>query len=548
MITDLKVNEQNKKEYYEKGYWTEQTLFDVWTDRVSKFPDHEYVSDNLDVRFTYAEIDDKAGRLASWLKSVGVKNGDVVSFQMPPWSEFCILYVACLKVGAVCHPLPVTFNGEDLVYSMNLVESKAFICPTFHHKTNFEDQFLSVKDEITSLLDGAFCVHDKTVESHGTITLNEIFETFEPLKEAPESNSDEIVLILSTSGTTGRPKAVLISHNALIFSEKTFIKSLHLTRQDVMFMPAPLNHATGFNHGLITPLLLGARVVLQQEFHPEESIEIMNKEGVTWSMGATPFIYDMLNVAEKNNLSFETLKLYVCGGAPVPGTMVHRADKHGLKLCECYGSTESCPHLLVPPESCLEWNGNWSGIACEGIEVKVVDEKGNEVPYGVQGEEISRGPHMFSGYLKNPEATAKDLNDDGWFFSGDLCIQDEQGRVKINGRKKEILIRGGINISANEVDNNLDGCPGVGAHATIGLPDDRLGERICTFIVQKGDVVPTLDSIAEYLDSIGVAKRLRPEHIEFIDDIPMTESGKVKRHQLADELDRRLKERAEKGE
>lgn len=116
--------------------------------------------------------------------------------------------------------------------------------------------------------------------------------------------------------------------------------------------------------------------------------------------------------------------------------------------------------------------------------------------------------------------------------------------MKINGRKKEILIRGGINISANEVDNNLDGCPGVGAHATIGLPDDRLGERICTFIVQTGDVTPTLDSIAEYLDSIGVAKRLRPEHIEFIDAIPMTESGKVKRHQLADELDRRLKERA----
>lgn len=544
MITDLKVNEQNKKEYYEKGYWTEQTLFDVWADRVSKFPDNEYVSDNLGVRFTYAEIDDKASRLAAWLKSVGVKNGDVVSLQLPPWSEFCIVYVACLKVGAVCHPLPVTFNGEDLVYSMNLVESKAFICPTFHHKTNFEEQILSVKDEIPSLPDNAICVHDKTLESHGTITLKQICETFEPLAEAPESTSDEIVLILSTSGTTGRPKAVLISHNALIFSEKTFIKSLHLTRNDVMFMPAPLNHATGFNHGLITPLLLGSRVVLQQEFHPEESIEIMNKEGVTWSMGATPFIYDMLNVAEKSNLTFDTLKLYVCGGAPVPGTMVHRANKHGLKLCECYGSTESCPHLLVPPENCLEWNGNWSGIACEGIEVKVVDEKGNEVPYGTQGEEISRGPHMFSGYLKNPEATAKDLDDNGWFYSGDLCIQDEQGRIKINGRKKEILIRGGINISANEVDNNLNGCPGVGSHATIGLPDDRLGERICTFIVQEGDVTPTLDSIAEYLDSIGVAKRLRPEHLEFIDEIPMTETGKVKRHQLADELDRRLKERA----
>lgn len=545
MITDLKVNEKNKKEYYEKGYWTERTLNDIWNTQVAAFPDREYVSDNLGVRYTYAEIDDKASRLAAWLHEVGVKNGDVVSYQMPPWSEFCIFYVACLKVGAVSHPLPVTFNDEDLIYSMNLVESKAFMCPTFHHKTNFEDQILSAVDRIPTLSKDAICVHDKTVESHGTITLKQICETYEPYRENPGSKSDDVVLILSTSGTTGRPKAVLISHNALIFSETTFSRGLHLTQDDVMFMPAPLNHATGFNHGLITPLLLGGRVVLQQEFRAREAIEIMNNEGVTWSMGATPFIFDLLNCAEENDLKFETLKLYICGGAPVPGTMVQRAHEHGLKLCECYGSTESCPHLAVPPEHCLEWNGNWSGVAFEGIEVKVVDEHGNEVPHGTQGEEISRGPHMFSGYLKNPEATAKDLNDDGWFFSGDLCIQDEEGRVKINGRKKEILIRGGINISANEVDNNLDGCPGVGAHATIGLPDDRLGERICTFIVQTGDVTPTLDSIAEYLDSIGVAKRLRPEHIEFIDAIPMTESGKVKRHQLADELDRRLKERAE---
>lgn len=544
MITDLKVNEKNKQEYYAKGYWTERTLNDIWSEQASKFAEREYVSDNLGVRLTYGEIDDKASRLAAWLHEQGVKNGDVVSYQCPPWAEFCILYVACLKVGAVSHPLPVTFNGEDLVYAMNLVESKAFMCPTFHHKTNFEDQILSVAERIPSLLKNAICVHDKTVESHGTITLNEIFEKYEPYTEAPGSKSDEVALILSTSGTTGRPKAVLLSHNALIFSETTFSKGLGLSQEDVMFMPAPLNHATGFNHGLITPLLLGGRVVLQQEFKAREAIDIVNNEGVTWSMGATPFIFDLLNCCDEENLSFSTLKLYVCGGAPVPGHMVHRANEYGLELCECYGSTESCPHLAVPPSKCLEWNGNWSGIAFEGIEVKVVDDHGNEVPYGTQGEEVSRGPHMFSGYLKNPEATAKELSEDGWFFSGDLCIQDEQGRVKINGRKKEILIRGGINISANEVDNNLDGCPGVGAHATIGMPDDRLGERICTFMVQDGPVAPTLESIAEYLDSKNVAKRLRPEFIEFIDEIPMTESGKVKRHQLADELARRLKERA----
>lgn len=546
MITGLKINEANKQEYYAKGYWTEKTLNDRWNEAVAAHPDKEYVGDNVGTKLTYAEVDDKASRLAAWLKDVGVENGDVVNIQLPPWSEFCIMYVACLKVGAVIAPVPVTYNDEDLVYEMNLVEAKAFLCSTFHHKTNYENLIHSVVNRVPSLSRAALAVVDKNKPANRSITLNEIFERYEPLREAPESKSDDVVLILSTSGTTGKPKAVLITHNALIFSETTFAKLFHLTEDDVMFMPAPLNHATGFNHGLITPMLLGGRVVLQQEFRAFEAIEIINNAGVTWSMGATPFIYDLLNTAEESGLTFGNMHLYICGGAPVPGTMVQRASKHGLLLCEDYGSTESCPHLAVPPEHCLEWNGSWSGVPFDGIEVAVVDDAGNVVPFGTQGEEVSRGPQMFVGYLKNPEATAKDLKDDGWFYSGDLCIQDEQGRIKINGRKKEILIRGGINISANEVDNNLTGCPGVGAHATIGLPDDRLGERICTFIVPvPGQPEPTIDSIAAYLNEIGVAKRLRPEHIELIDEIPMTESGKVKRHQLSDELKRRLEERAQ---
>ena len=544
MITDLKVKAQDKAEYYRKGYWTDHTLNDRWNEQVSRVPDREYVCDDLGVRYTYREVDEKAGRLASWLYEQGVRNGDVVSYQMPPWSEFCIVYVACLKIGAVSHPLPVTFNGEDLDYALNLCESKAFICPTFHHKTNFESMILSILDRVPTLNASAIAVHNKIKESDGTITLNEIFDRYEPYMGPCESASDDVAVILSTSGTTGRPKAVLLSHNELIFSETTFAKGMHLTEDDVMFMPAPLNHATGFNHGLLCPMLLGGRVVLQHEFHAREAIDIMNDEHVTWSMGATPFIFDLLNCADEYALTFTTLKLYVCGGAPVPGSMVQRAHSHGLILCECYGSTESCPHLAVPPEKALEWNGTWSGVAFEGIEVKVVDAQGNEVPHGTQGEEVSHGPHLFSGYLKNPEANAKDLDENGWFYSGDLCYQDDEGRVRINGRKKEIIIRGGINISVNEVDSNLEGCPGVGDHATVGLPDDRLGERICTFIVPADNELPTLDSIAAYLDSKGIAKRLRPEAIEFIDSIPHTESGKVKRNQLSGELKRRLAERA----
>ncbi len=543
MITELKVNEANKKLYYEKGYWTKETLNDLWNKRVAELSDKEYVRDDKGSAFTYGEIDEKASRLASWLREKGVQNGDVVTFQLPPWSEFCIVYVACIKVGAVCHPLARTFNGDDLQYIMNVVESKAFICPTFFWKTDFEEQILSIVDNIPSLNREAIAVFDIVAPAHDCITVNEILDTYEPFTEEPGSTSDEVVLILSTSGTTGRPKQVLIGHNNLLFSEKTFIKGLDLTSDDVMFMGAPLNHATGFNHGLITPLILGSRVVLQEKFEAESAIELMNKYGVTWSMGATPFIFDLLNVCDEKGLKFDTLKLWVCGGAPVPGSLVQRAAGHDIILCECYGSTESCPHLLVPPSKAAEWNGAWSGIPCEGIEVKVVDDKGNPVAPGVQGEEASRGPHMFCGYYKNPEATAKELDDDGWFYSGDLCYMDEEGHVRINGRKKEILIRGGENISANEVDFNINGCPGVGNHATVGYPDTRLGERICTFIVQEGDTEPTIESISAYLDSKGIPKRLRPEFIEFIDEIPMTESGKIKRNQLSDELKRRLAER-----
>ena len=306
-------------------------------------------------------------------------------------------------------------------------------------------------------------------------------------------------------------------------------------------MPSPLNHATGFFHGLISPMILGGRTVLQQDFNAEKAVALCNKEHVTWSMGATPFIYDILKYMEADGgEKTQSLNLFLCGGAPVPGSLVQCAWRHGILLCEIYGSTESCPHIFVPPANCLDWNGAWSGIPFPGIEVRVVDACNNDVPYGVQGEEISRGPHQFVGYLNDPERTDRQLDDEGWFSSGDLCYKDEEGRIRINGRKKEIIIRGGENICAYEIDSNLMECPGIGDHATIGMPDERLGERICTFATQTGDTAPTLAEVNAYLEANHVAKRLWPERLEFIDEIPKTATGKIKRHLLAAELERRM--------
>ena len=541
MITDLKINAERKRFYYEKGYWTDKTIGDVWADRVASHPERTYVTDDQGSSYTYGEVDDRAARLASWLIAEGVQPGDVVTFQVPIWAEFCIVYVACLKCGAVMHPVPPNFNDEDLVYNMNKVESRAFICPTEFHRCDFVEQAFAVKDRIPTLTSIAF-IDKQAPAPVGAPCLSGICAAFEPVRERAAASSDDVACILSTSGTTGRQKAVLFTHNNILFSERSFVKGLGRTADDVMYMPSPLNHATGFYHGLISPMILGGRTVLQEHFDAAKAFELCNREGVTWSMGATPFIYDILKYLTAENLgSFDTLRLFICGGAPVPGSLVQCAYGHGILLCECYGSTESCPHAFVPPEHCLEWDGAWSGIPFPGIEVRVVDADHRDVAHGAQGEEISRGPHQFVGYLNDKERTDRALDDDGWFYSGDLCYMDEEGRIRINGRKKEIIIRGGENICANEIDENLMECPGIGDHATIGMPDERLGERICTFAVPTGDERPILADITGFLAERHVAKRLWPERIEYIDEIPKTATGKVKRHLLAAELAERMK-------
>lgn len=538
MISHLKINEEAAKRYYERGWWTSETLCDAWNTQAQTFAERPYVKDDQGTSYTYAQTNERACRLASWLSAQGVKNGDVVSFQIPKWAEFCVMYVACLKIGAVMHPLPVNYNAADLLYALNLVQSSAYIFPTFYHGTDYEALYRGIACDTPSLK--AALAIDKTRPASQVASLSHVIAHSEPFDAPCPSRSDDVACILATSGTTGHPKQVLFTHNNILFSERSYASVLDLSCEDIAWMPSPLNHATGFYHGLIATMLTGGSVALEQHFSAEEAVALINREGCTWSHGATPFVFDLLNYLDATGESLPSLRFYLCGGAPVPSTMIAHAAKHDILLCESYGSTESCPHIYVPLSSCLEWNGRFSGIPYEGIEVRAVDENRNPVACGKQGEECSRGPHQFVGYLNDPQRTDAALDDEGWFYSGDLCTIDSQGRVKITGRKKEIIIRGGENISSHEVDAALTGCPGIGNHATIGMPDDRMGERICTFAVSSGDTRPCLRDIQDYLKGIGVQKRLWPERIEYIDEIPLTKTGKVKRYMLQEELRRRM--------
>ncbi len=544
MITDLKINEDAKKRYYEAGWWTSDTIADIWAKQASLNPDKVFVTDDQSGRLTYAEIDSASDKVAAWLFEVGIRAGDVVTFQLPTWVEFVPIFLGIAKAGGVMHPVARNYSEDDLAYIMNKVSTRAFICPTHHHTTDHEKLALDCVSDVQSLDRSRIMLVRKSGPAPTTDlpTYEQIISSGVKPLDRPHVSSDDVAVILSTSGTTGKPKQALLTHNNILFSERAFIGGLNRSSEDIMFMPSPLNHATGFFHGIISPILLGASTVLQQDFNADRAIEFINKHGCTWSMGATPFIYDMLGSMDRNGTRTPSLKLFLSGGAPLPGSLVSCAKDHGITLCECYGSTESCPHVYVPPEQCENWNGAWSGITLPGIEIAIVDDARNPVAPGVQGEEASRGPNVFVGYLNDPAQTDAVLDDDGWFYSGDLAYMDEEGRLRINGRKKEIVVRGGENISAREVDEAASLWPGIADQATIGAPDARMGERICLFAVANPSFgkEPKLQDLLDFLKEHGVSKRLWPERLELIPEIPRTATGKVQRYKLAEELKRRM--------
>lgn len=539
MIEDMKINQKQREQYIEKGYWTHTSLLDCWNHTVRLHGDREYVVDDRGHRYTYAQMDKLAAAAAAYLQFVGVQRGDRVSFQIPVWSEFVIVVIACLKAGAVLHPIAMCYEEEELVYAMNQTKPKVYLGPTWFHKSDYEARIESVRDRIPSLAD-VILLDNLREKRNDWKTLKEILAENRPMPKAVQTDGFDLALLLGTSGTTGGSKGVMLTHNNIIFSEKQFNKELGLSKDDIMFMPAPLNHATGFHHGLMAPMLMGAKVVLQQKFKCSDAIDLMNRERCTYSMGSTPFIYDILNAMEKEHKQLPHLKFYLCGGAPVPGYMVQKANTYGIKLCEVYGSTESVPHVYVHPDEALALNGTTSGRPLEGIEVKIVDDHGNIVPYGTAGEEASRGPNVFVGYIRNKEATDKVLDDEGWFYSGDICVEDENGNIRVIGRKKDLIVRGGENLNTNEIDSYLEGCPGVCAHTVIGMPDERLGERICAYVVlEDGIETLTLKQLTGYLADKKIPKRFWPERLEIIDRIPLTPSGKVKKYLLTKHLEER---------
>ncbi|EFB2393771.1 medium-chain fatty-acid--CoA ligase [Escherichia coli] len=539
MKVTLTFNEQRRAAYRQQGLWGDASLADYWQQTARAMPDKIAVVDNHGASYTYSALDHAASCLANWMLAKGIESGDRIAFQLPGWCEFTVIYLACLKIGAVSVPLLPSWREAELVWVLNKCQAKMFFAPTLFKQTRPVDLILPLQNQLLQLQQ--IVGVDKLAPATSSLSLSQIIADNTPLTTAITVHGDELAAVLFTSGTEGLPKGVMLTHNNILASERAYCARLNLTWQDVFMMPAPLGHATGFLHGVTAPFLIGARSVLLDIFTPDACLALLEQQRCTCMLGATPFVYDLLNLLEKQPADLSALRFFLCGGTTIPKKVARECQQRGIKLLSVYGSTESSPHAVVNLDDPLSRFMHTDGYAAAGVEIKVVDDARKTLPPGCEGEEASRGPNVFMGYFDEPELTARALDEEGWYYSGDLCRMDEAGYIKITGRKKDIIVRGGENISSREVEDILLQHPKIHDACVIAMPDERLGECSCAYVVLKAPHHSlSLEDVVTFFSRKRVAKYKYPEHIVVIEKLPRTASGKIQKFLLRKDIMRRL--------
>ncbi|EMW7087852.1 medium-chain fatty-acid--CoA ligase [Escherichia coli] len=539
MKVTLTFNEQRRAAYRQQGLWGDASLADYWQQTARAMPDKIAVVDNHGASYTYSALDHAASCLANWMLAKGIESGARIAFQLPGWCEFTVIYLACLKIGAVSVPLLPSWREAELVWVLNKCQAKMFFAPTLFKQTRPVDLILPLQNQLPQLQQ--IVGVDKLAPATSSLSLSQIIAANTPLTTAITTHGDELAAVLFTSGTEGLPKGVMLTHNNILASERAYCARLNLTWQDVFMMPAPLGHATGFLHGVTAPFLIGARSVLLDIFTPDACLALLEQQRCTCMLGATPFVYDLLNLLEKQPADLSALRFFLCGGTTIPKKVARECQQRGIKLLSVYGSTESSPHAVVNLDDPLSRFMHTDGYAAAGVEIKVVDDARKTLPPGCEGEEASRGPNVFMGYFDEPELTARALDEEGWYYSGDLCRMDEAGYIKITGRKKDIIVRGGENISSREVEDILLQHPKIHDACVVAMPDERLGERSCAYVVLKAPHHSlSLEEVVAFFSRKRVAKYKYPEHIVVIEKLPRTASGKIQKFLLRKDIMRRL--------
>ncbi len=525
----------------EQGFWHDRTINDDLDACVAACPDKlaltAYRVDAGDVkRFSYREMAQMADRIAVGLYRLGVRKNDVVACQLPNWWQFTLTYLACSRIGAVINPLMHIFRERELGFMLKHGQAKVLITPKSFRGFDFEQMANSLKGSIPDIAQLVI------VDGQGP-------DSFEALLSGPEWEKDadaaqilssrpapdDVTQVIFTSGTTGEPKGVMHTANTTMANIIPYARRLHLDAETVVLMASPMAHQTGFMYGLMMPIMLKASVVLQDIWEPKKAIQVIRDEQVMFTMASTPFLTDLARTVAEQATPVPTLKTFLCAGAPIPSALVEQASAVlGAKIVSAWGMTENGAVTTTLPEDDDERAFSTDGVPLPGVEVKVVDVDGKTLPPGQVGSLMLRSCSNFGGYLRRPHLNGTDAED--WFDTGDLARIDSQGYIRITGRSKDVIIRGGENIPVVEIENLLYRHPAILQAAVISYPDERMGERACAVVVLKSGQSLDLPGMVEYFKSQKVAMQYIPERLEILDAMPSTPSGKIQKFKLRDLL------------
>ena len=532
-----------KEKMLKEGYWLNKTIIGSLQTALQQNPDKtalvSFKTDKKSERaFSYQQLWEMTNKIALGLKHLGVSKNDVVSCQLPNWWEFTLLYLACSRIGAVLNPLMPIFRERELEFMLRHGESKVFVVPKIFRNFDHEQLANQLKAKIETL-EHVVVIDGNTENNFNALLVNHGLDNHLAAVTALDDfnlGADDITQLIFTSGTTGEPKGVMHTSNTLYSNIVPYAKRLNLTENDVVLMASPMAHQTGFMYGLIMPIELNAKVILQDVWEVSQAVELIHQHQVSFTMASTPFLNDLSNTVAEHHDQVNSLKTFLCAGAPIPGPLVQKArETLGVKVISAWGMTEcgAITTTLISDED--ERSYNTDGVALPGVEIKITNKQGQQKAVNEAGRLMIRSCSSFGGYLKRSHLN--DTDQDDWFDTGDIAYQDEQGYIRICGRKKDVIIRGGENIPVAEIESLLYKHPNIAVIAIVAYPDERLGERACA-IVKLKDPTQQLQftDMVEFLKTHNLAMQYIPERLEIWDEIPMTPSGKIQKFKLRDLL------------
>ncbi|SNT46822.1 AMP-binding protein [Rhodococcoides kyotonense] len=504
------------------GYWIDRPVGYFLERAASAIPDAVAVVDG-DRRFSFADIDADATRLASAMRGRGIGPDSVVSLQLPNCAEAVVVFQAIMKLGAIANPIVPIYRGREVRFIVGQANSSMVFVRGTYRGFDYEAMY------------DALDIPDLDVIVVGGASWADLLAEARPdgLDGLEEPDPDSVCLLLYTSGTTADPKGALHSHNTLVFENRSMIDWFGLNERDVIFNPSPVTHVTGVNCALTLPFLLGAPVVLQDVWDPATALERIVRERASFMIFSTPFLRGLLDAADASEQATPSIRYIICGGADIPDSLTAAATERLGTVVRMFGATEGPSVTSADRWDTFEMRTRTDGRPMAPTEVIVSDGGTGVAAPGVVGEALWRGPDTFLGYL---DATLNEaaFTPDGFFRTGDLATTDEHGGLHIVGRIKDIINRSGEKISTHDVENLLSEHPSVVEVAVVAGPDPKTGERGCAFVVTRDSGDLSLTDVYDFLTGRDVATQKIPESVFVVDSLPKTASGKIQKFALRD--------------